>query len=192
MSSGMARSQNTDIDLLKKINLGRNFGLDPFMSATSKSVYPIAVAIPVAEMVVGLATKNKELQHTAIQSVAASGLNFIVAFGLKEAVNRTRPYDQWPEINTYGPRETDASFPSGHTSFAFNTATSVALAYPKWYVIAPTCTWAVLVGYSRMHMGMHYPSDVLAGALIGTGTSWLAWKGNQYLQRRHKTKGDRH
>jgi membrane-associated phospholipid phosphatase len=53
--------------------------------------------------------------------------------------------------------------------------------YPKWYVIVPSYSWAVAVGYSRMHMGMHYPSDVLMGAIIGTASSFLSFKVQKWI-----------
>jgi membrane-associated phospholipid phosphatase len=49
----------------------------------------------------------------------------------------------------------------------------LSIAFPKWYVIAPSFLWASGVGYSRMHLGVHYPSDVLVGALVGSGTAFL-------------------
>jgi undecaprenyl-diphosphatase len=45
--------------------------------------------------------------------------------------------------------------------------------YPKWYIAAPAYLWAGSVGYSRMYLGVHYPSDVFGGAVLGTTTSLL-------------------
>jgi membrane-associated phospholipid phosphatase len=50
---------------------------------------------------------------------------------------------------------------------AFALATSLSLSYPKCYIIVPSFAWASSVGYSRMDLGVHYPSDVLAGAIVG-------------------------
>jgi len=75
--------------------------------------------------------------------------------------------------------------PSGHTSTAFATATALTLQYPKWYVIAPSYVYAGLVGYSRMHPGVHHPSDVLAGALIGAGCAYLSHVVNKKLMGGH-------
>jgi membrane-associated phospholipid phosphatase len=79
------------------------------------------------------------------------------------------------------------SFPSGHTSDAFALATSVTVAYPKWYIIAPAFTWATAVGYSRMHLGVHYPKDVIAGAIVGAGSAYLSCKINKWLFPAKKT-----
>jgi membrane-associated phospholipid phosphatase len=78
--------------------------------------------------------------------------------------------------------------PSGHTSSAFSTATSLSLNFRKWYVVAPAYTYAAAVGYSRMYLGVHYPSDVLVGALLGSGTAYLTWKINKKLQNKRKNR----
>jgi membrane-associated phospholipid phosphatase len=49
--------------------------------------------------------------------------------------------------------------------------------------VVPAYTWASAVGYSRMHLGVHYPSDVLAGALLGAGSAWVTYKLNKWLQQ---------
>lgn len=62
------------------------------------------------------------------------------------------------------------SFPSGHTVAAFGTATVIALAYRKlhWWLLL--FSGAALIAYSRLYLGVHYPSDVLAGMILGIGT----------------------
>ena len=78
--------------------------------------------------------------------------------------------------------------PSGHTSSVFATATSLSMAYPKWYVVVPSFVWAGSVGYSRMHLGVHYPSDVIIGALVGSGSAILTRKANQWLNSKRHTR----
>ena len=80
------------------------------------------------------------------------------------------------------------SFPSGHTSAAFCISTSLALRYRKWYVIAPAYVYAVSVGWARMYQGVHYPSDVLTGALIGTASAWLTYKAQNWMAGRKERK----
>ncbi|HMX78072.1 MAG TPA: phosphatase PAP2 family protein, partial [Chitinophagaceae bacterium] len=69
---------------------------------------------------------------------------------------------------------------------AFATATSLTLITKKWYVAVPAYSWASLVGYSRMYLGVHYPADVLGGALLGTGSAFLSYKINQWLHPEKK------
>jgi undecaprenyl-diphosphatase len=63
----------------------------------------------------------------------------------------------------------ERSFPSGHAQAAFGTATYVSLVYPRLAV--PAAVVAVLIGVSRIYLGVHFPIDVLAGALLGIGFS---------------------
>lgn len=128
---------------------------------------------------------NKKLRGLNLASglVAAGGL----AYGTKLFYKRNRPYADHPDlVHYYEP--SSASFPSTSTALAFGTATSLSLVYKKWYVAAPAYVWASAVGYSRMHLGVHYPSDVLAGAVLGAGSSYLSFKANKWLVKQTKTR----
>ena len=80
------------------------------------------------------------------------------------------------------------SFPSGHTSLAFSTAASLSIQFNKWYVTLPAYLWAGSVAYSRMYLGVHYPTDVLGGAAVGIGSAYLAHWLNQKFFKNKKTK----
>ena len=98
-------------------------------------------------------------------------------------VCRIRPCDVNQTVQLIIARPADYSFPSGHTATAFALATSLSITYPKWYVIAPSALWACSVGVSRMNEGVHYPSDVLAGAVIGAGCAVVNVYVNRWLNK---------
>jgi membrane-associated phospholipid phosphatase len=137
--------------------------------------------------VTGLLTKDKKLFRNACVIAVASALNAGITNAMKYSINRDRPFVTYPDIYKKA-KAGSPSFPSGHTSAAFATATSVSLSYPKWYIIVPSYLYAGTVAYSRMDLGVHYPSDVLAGAVIGSGCAYITWKVNQKLliKKKHK------
>ena len=114
-------------------------------------------------------------------------LNAAVTQGMKRIIQRDRPFVTYSFII-----KRDAgggySFPSGHTSAAFCTATSLSLLFPRWYVIAPSYLYASAVGYARMYQGVHYPTDVLAGAIVGAGCAWLSFKAEAWMEKKHSPK----
>jgi membrane-associated phospholipid phosphatase len=167
-------SQNTDINLLRKIYNPSPLSSDHFFVNTGKTVTPICVATPLSYFVAACFEKQKlKYNHsfengiTSTMCIVSSGL---LSYGLKYTVKRERPWIKYPDIIPKDDPHT-WSFPSGHTTFAFATATSIALIERKWYYTIPVYAWACTVAYSRVHLGVHYPGDVLGGAIIGTGTS---------------------
>jgi membrane-associated phospholipid phosphatase len=180
-------SQNIDIRLLRSINSPEDLPADNFCKALSSSEVFVVAGIPAGIAIAGLIHDDKEMVRDAGVIAASSAITFIFSSALKYTVNRDRPYETYPDI-IQKMDVTSPSFPSGHTSAAFSTATSISLAYPKWYFIVPSYAWAGAVAYSRMELGVHYPSDVLAGAMIGSGTAFLSYKINEKLNQRKKHK----
>jgi undecaprenyl-diphosphatase len=177
--SQVCRGQDTipslDLRLLEHLNHAARPD-DKKWIAVSNSLSLAVLATPVAMGATGLATRNNVLKNDALQTGISLALTAVLTYSLKAIVKRNRPYLAYPRIITGKAAETTYSFPSGHTSMAFATATALSLSFPKWYVIGPAFSYAVLVGYSRTYLGVHYPGDVLAGAIIGTGSSLLTWK----------------
>ncbi len=104
----------------------------------------------------------------------AQGATFALVLGLKHAVGRPRPYVR-RALTSRGETQGEnfLSFPSGHAAISAALVTSWSLSHPDWYVVAPGATWAAGVALSRIHLGVHYPSDVLTGAVLGVGTAVL-------------------
>ena len=181
--STIAPSQNVDIDLLRNINVYRNTKLDNTFKYFSYSITPVTVAEPVTLFTIWMIKKDSTSKANFLTAGLSIGIAAAVTMGLKYGINRDRPFVTYPFIQ----KQIEAgspSFPSGHTSAAFSVATSLSLCFPKWYVIAPSFLWAAGVGYSRMHLGVHYPSDVLAGAIIGSASVGLGYKIQKRLMKK--------
>ncbi|MGB4775317.1 MAG: phosphatase PAP2 family protein [Daejeonella sp.] len=187
VSSQLCFAQNADINLLKDINVNRNKNFDQTFTSITHSSYYVSLTVPTAMIGTGFIKKDSLLKWNGLQVGTAVIFSVLVTRGLKYSINRTRPYEKYDFIQNVVAENTP-SFPSGHTSSAFATATSVSMLYPKWYVIVPSYLWAGSVAYSRMHLGVHYPGDVLGGAIVGAGSSYLTYKANYWLQKRKKSK----
>lgn len=180
-SAQISSSQNLDIEWLRKANLNRNQNWDGIMKGVSHSVLPVVIAAPIAEIAVGLTSKDSAQFSKGIATLGAVSLNYVLTTALKATINRDRPFITYSDLDPlYWP--TDGSIPSGHTSGSFALATSLALNYPKWYVLLPAYTWAAWVGYSRLHLGVHYPTDILLGAGLGIGSAFAAHYLNGWIQ----------
>ena len=179
----ISNAQNSDIDLLKKINLNRNTDFDPLMKGITNTAIPISVGTPLVILTVGLIEKDSITKLKGIFIGEAVVASAFISIAMKSIAKRDRPYVTYPEIDNIT-EESSYSFPSTHTSSAFATATSLSMAYPKWYVIAPSFLWAGTVGYSRMYLGVHYPTDVLAGAIVGSGSAYLCYKLNKWINKK--------
>ncbi len=183
LSSTIGYSQNWNINLLKKIHVERNENLDPTFKFITKTVSPLSLGTPVALYVTGAIRKDTDMKRQALFIAGTLVTSSVITSALKLTIKEDRPFVTYPfitQLTVAGPN----SFPSGHTSEAFSLATSLTIAYPKWYIIVPSYLWATSVGYSRMHLGVHYPGDVFAGALIGSGSAFLTRKlSNWYFKK---------
>lgn len=179
-------AQNWDINLLRDINVHRSRALDPAFKTISASTVPLSFAIPAGAIAYAFIKKDEKSRRKALLITTSLGSAAVLTMATKYIVNRDRPYVKYPDIENVKV-ESSPSFPSAHTSFSFSLATSVSLAYPKWYVIAPAYLWAGSVGYSRMHLGVHYPSDVLVGAFIGAGSTYLSYRLNDWMDVKWKS-----
>ncbi|HAC46120.1 MAG TPA: hypothetical protein DCF65_08635 [Chloroflexi bacterium] len=107
---------------------------------------------------------------TAVASLAAT---YVVQQRVKPLFRRVRPFVN-REARVVGIRPADHSFPSGHTASSFAAATALAFFYPRAAPLAYTV--AVGVGASRVHLGVHFPSDAAVGGVIGIGIgTFSAW-----------------
>lgn len=91
---------------------------------------------------------------------------------LKNIIARIRPYEIIAGLECLVKKATDYSFPSGHTGASFAAASVFLKELPKKFSI-PALIVAILISFSRLYIGIHYPTDVIAGAIIGFAIGML-------------------
>lgn len=102
---------------------------------------------------------------------------------LKNAAARPRPYTLLNNLTILIDAPSDYSFPSGHTCMSVAAAGAlVGLSNRKWAIAG--CVLAALIAFSRMYVGVHYPTDILGGALAGALSAWIAVRIIKYAERK--------
>jgi undecaprenyl-diphosphatase len=123
------------------------------------------LAIVTLGTVADLLSRPRRLPPTPLIGAVALMVASLLSGGMKDLVGRVRPSLADPALGALVALPGDASFPSGHAASAFAAAGVVAALHPRLriWVLA----LAASIGVSRVYLGVHYPSDVLAGAALG-------------------------
>ncbi|WP_303007632.1 phosphatase PAP2 family protein [uncultured Dialister sp.] len=126
----------------------------------------------------------RKCRKAGLTTMLALVINVILANGiLKHLVQRPRPFDTYPDLQPLIHEPTDWSFPSGHSSASFAAAFVLYHYMPKKFSI-PALILATLIAFSRLYLGVHYPSDVIGGAAIGYLTAWASEKFMTYTEKK--------
>lgn len=148
------------------------------MRGADYSAYPVFFAAPIAAWGGPWLFSDEDDWTEAYSFTVAAVATYGATIGLKKLFQRPRPYLTVPDIRARadshqpsGASRGSFALPSGHAAMSFAIFTSLSWSYPKWYVIGPGAVWATTVSLSRLWLGVHYPSDVLTGALLGTALS---------------------
>jgi membrane-associated phospholipid phosphatase len=113
----------------------------------------------------GDASCRRKLPAAALAALSAAGVAGIAVTILKGLFDRPRPPLADPGLDPVGAIPGSSSFPSGHSATAFAAAVAVGLLYPR--LRRPLLGLAAVVALSRVYLGVHYATDVLAGSLLG-------------------------
>lgn len=142
----------------------------------------------VLAVVVGVALRFG-LARTFVLTLLTAATTFAadsVCFGLKDITDRTRPFVAHPQIDPLYVVHS-SSFPAGHAATAFAGATLLSYVAPK--AMPGFFALAVLIAYSRVYVGVHYPGDVIAGAIVGAAVGAVAIGVVAFARRRSDTTG---
>jgi len=108
----------------------------------------------------------------------------VTNLGVKPLVQRIRPYIVDPSISLIIPPESEFSFPSGHTSTSFECAFVLLAYHRKWGIAA--IVLSALIGFSRLYLMVHYPTDVIAGVIFGAVIAVLACYIGNFIVKKTK------
>jgi undecaprenyl-diphosphatase len=145
---------------------------------------PLFIAGVVALALAGLLMHRRALVAASALAVLAAGVGLSVAAVLGRLVDRPRPFVAHPQIHAFLAHAPDPGFPSDHATAAFAIAIVLLIRLGRW--TSPILLAAAALAVSRVLVGVHYPDDVLAGALLGTAAAALvcalalrapAWRG---------------
>lgn len=145
----------------------------PFMSKIG-NLGAVWFVVLVALAAFGKTTGRK----AALAGLAAFAIGFAGAEVLKEVALRPRPFAILPDARLLIPEPRSFAFPSGHSASSFAAASGAVLAARKLLGRVPPWGWsmlalAVAISYSRVYVGVHWPTDVAAGILFGVLSGWL-------------------
>ena len=128
----------------------------------------------------------RQTRWIGITSLAAIVIGALITnVTLKNLVARTRPYEVVEGLVLLIEKQRDYSFPSGHTCASFAAAGVYWRMLPKKFGI-PLVILAAMIAFSRLYVGVHYPTDVLAGLLIGLFAAWAARHMQKYVRSHRK------
>lgn len=173
-AQGIEAREALDRQLLRGIYQVKAPAFRALMRGADYSAYPVFVGAPIAAWGGVWLLRDGDDRSDAYQLTLTQVMTYLGVVGLKHAIRRPRPYHDVPGIQArkalyqpQGRKRSTFAFPSGHAALSFAIVTSWSLSHPRWYVIGPGAAWATSVALSRVWLGLHYPSDVLGGAVLG-------------------------
>jgi membrane-associated phospholipid phosphatase len=154
-------------------------GVSLGLEAAHLSARPVFYGAVPAAWAGAAVTQEPHLRAAAYRLTLTQGVTYGLVVGTKHLVGRPRPYvhrsvrARAARHQPPAPGDAYLSFPSGHAALSAALVTSWGASYPRWYVLGPGALWATAVALSRVHLGVHYPSDILAGTIVGAGVALL-------------------
>ena len=170
-------SISTDIKIFRLINNSRTPFLDKIVSVTDKSILFASALTPPALFTISRTNEHYYDENSAVLLGTSEVVSYAITYSLKHLIKRTRPFSSIPNVRHTSDDDfaiDNNSFPSGHSTVAFAYATSLSLRYSdKPLLITGLYLYSTAIAIGRVYLGVHYPSDVLGGMVVGAGTAVL-------------------
>jgi undecaprenyl-diphosphatase len=132
------------------------------------------VATLVVVFIAARGSRPADWRRVAVAAVASAGLGLLAAKVISELVDRARPFVAEPhQVHLFTAHAADSGFPSDHATAAFAIAVAIFLRTRAWGWVA--LGFATVLAVGRVGLGVHYPSDVLAGAALGAAAAGVLW-----------------
>ncbi len=161
----MSKLFEIDIIILRLIQNNRIELFDSVLFWISESAYFIATGIILYLGFLVFIKKSESIKAIFLRLVFMFFMVTLIVISLKYGVLRSRPFVLYQDIINLT-EATTPSFPSGHTAIVFTLALGLAFLGIKKLYYLPVLVWAIIVAYSRMALGVHFPSDVFASMVL--------------------------
>jgi undecaprenyl-diphosphatase len=153
---------------------GHSGGWDTLLHAAAIWALPALFAFVVIWFAFGWIAGKPAERHGAVLALLAAAAGSLLRQLVFLVWQRPRPFAAHPQtVHKLISHVNDPSFPSGHTTAAMAIAVAVLVVHPRIGTLAIAV--ALIIGYSRVYVGVHYPGDVVAGALVGAAVTLVLW-----------------
>lgn len=166
MKNRLKKFDNLFIDLIN--NKMKTKHLDTFMYRITHLGGAVGISLLVFSIIL---FGGKKIRIIGFEALISLTICQSIVYSLKMILSRERPYEILEHLNTFGIELKDYSFPSGHTAASFSIATTLALNIPKLAIYVYFI--AMVIGISRIYLGVHYPTDVAAAMILSFTTSFI-------------------
>ena len=177
--------------LFHAINHIRASWLDAFLNVVTSSanylhvlaIFPLLLIVQAARRGTHSFRTDEEFQRMLIALMVGYVVTVLIVACLKYGLQEPRPGIQFgPQVvHSLEKADSQYSFPSGHSAFAMLVA-AVLWPWVQRPVRCALAAYVLIIGFSRVNLGMHFPGDVLAGYIAGGLAAWLGWQASTRLR----------